>query len=201
VFNVFIKYIKDHVSISDKELDTIISVSSIKSLRRRQYLLQEGDVWKLIAFVVKGCLRTYTVDARGIEHINSFATENWWAGDRESLLTGKPSIYNIDAIEDSEILLITHDNYNMLCREIPAFNQMVTDIHNKSFISAQKRIHVAISYTSEQKYAAFIETYPQLVNRIPLHMIASFLGITPETLSRMRKTTAKNNSSPTDTYS
>jgi CRP-like cAMP-binding protein len=198
VFSVFIKYIRDRVSISDKELDAIIAVSAIKKLRRKQYLLQEGDVWKLIAFVVKGCLRTYTVDKRGVEHINSFSIENWWAGDRESLLTGKPSIYNIDAIEDSEILLIAHDNYDMLCKEIPAFNQMVADIHNRSFIAAQKRIHVAISYTAEEKYANFVETYPLLVNRIPLHMIASYLGITPETLSRMRKTVAKNSASPTN---
>jgi CRP-like cAMP-binding protein len=189
VFDVFIKYITDRVSISEKELDSIISVCSIKRLRRKQYLLQEGDIWKLIAFVVKGCLRTYTVDEQGLEHINSFSIENWWAGDRESLLTGKPSIYNIDAVEDSEILLITHENYNMLLREIPAFNQMVTDIHNKSFIAAQKRIHIAISYTAEQKYSAFLETYPQLANRIPLHMVASYLGITPETLSRIRKLT------------
>lgn len=189
MFDVFIKYITDRVSISEKELDSIISVCSIKRLRRKQYLLQEGDIWKLIAFVVKGCLRTYTVDEQGLEHINSFSIENWWAGDRESLLTGKPSIYNIDAVEDSEILLITHENYNMLLREIPAFNQMVTDIHNKSFIAAQKRIHIAISYTAEQKYSAFLETYPQLANRIPLHMVASYLGITPETLSRIRKLT------------
>jgi CRP-like cAMP-binding protein len=191
MFEVFQKYISDKISISDEDYQLIQSVCAFKKLRKRQYLLQEGDVWKYNAFVAKGFLRNYRLDEKGLEHILSFAPENWWAGDRESLLTGNPAKSNIDALEDSEVILIGKDNFEMLCRQIPEFNNMVNAILNKSFIVNQNRIHAAISFTAEQKYIMFMEKYADLSLRIPQSMIASFLGITPETLSRIRKETSK----------
>ncbi|MFC0512772.1 Crp/Fnr family transcriptional regulator [Mucilaginibacter angelicae] len=191
MFEIFKEYISQKATLTETEYAKIEAVCIIKKLRKRQYLLQEGDVWKYNAFITKGLVRFYSVDENGRENIVSFAKENWWTGDRASLLTGEPSKNNIDAIEDTELVLITKTNFDRLCREIPALNDMVNAILNKSFIASQSRIHAAIAFTAEQKYLNFAEKYPDLLLRIPQTMIASYLGITPETLSRVRKETVK----------
>jgi CRP-like cAMP-binding protein len=187
VIEVFKTYLKGKGNFTAEELETVANATVIKKVRKRQYLTQEGDVVKNHSFVTKGCLRTYTVDEKGVEHILNFAIENWWIGDRESIQTGKPSIYNIDAIEDSEVALISKDKFDRLCIEVPPFNDMINKLLQKSFLVAQNRIHTFISQTAEQKYLSFQEKYPHLTMRVPQSMIASFLGITAETLSRVRK--------------
>jgi CRP-like cAMP-binding protein len=191
VLSAFKNYIKKRVNITDEEWQMIQSVSILKKLHKKQYLLQETDVWKHYAFVVRGCLRTYAVDGMGNEHIVGFAIENWWAGDRESLLTGLPSKLNVDAIEESEVLLIKKEDFKALCKEIPAVNEMVMGIMEKSVIASQNRVQVAISFTAREKYLHFADQYPDFVRRIPQHMIASYLGISAETLSRIRKRESK----------
>lgn len=191
MIEIFKKYVLDKSEVSEADFSKIAEVCQVKKLRKRQYLLQEGDVWKYNAFVTKGCLRTYTLDNKGSEHIINFAVENWWTGDRESLTSGEPSIFNIDALEDSEVVLITKNKFDHLCHEIPAFNDMVNNILQKSFIVAQNRIHTFISLTAEEKYLKFLEKFPHLTMRVSQGMIASYLGITPETLSRLRKQTVK----------
>jgi len=191
VIEVFKNYLKNKGSYTQEELDTIAAATIVKKLRKHQYLLQEGDVSRYNVFVTKGCLRTYTVDEKGIEHILNFAVENWWLGDRESMETGEPSVYNIDAIEDSEVALLTKEKFDWLCREIPSFNNMVNAILQKSFLVAQNRIHTFISLTAEEKYVSFLEKYPHLAMRVPQSMIASYLGMTAETLSRIRKQIVK----------
>lgn len=123
----------------------------------------------------------------GVEHILTFAIENWWAGDRESLLTGSPSKLNIDAIEDTDVLLMKKDDFDHLHKTIPALHEMVMDIREKNSIASQHRINAAISYSAQEKYLNFIDQYPEIVSRVPQHMIASYLGISAETLSRVRK--------------
>ncbi|WP_440132987.1 Crp/Fnr family transcriptional regulator [Chitinophaga sancti] len=191
MFESFKQYILERSTISESDLLKIEAVCQYKKLRKKQYLLQEGDVWKYNAFIVKGCLRTFHVDDKGNEHILNFAIENWWTGDRESLQSGLPSIYNIEALEDAEIILITKDNFDQLCKEIPAFNDMINAILQKSFVASQGRIQTFLSLGAEEKYQRFIEKYPQLALRVPQGMIASYLGITAETLSRVRKNRTK----------
>ncbi len=191
MFDTFRKYVENKITLTDQDFELIQSVSTIKKLRKRQYLLQAGDVWRFNAFVCKGFVRTYFVDNKGLEHIMNFSPENYWTGDRESLASELPSKYNIDAIEDSEILLIRKAEFDLLCKAIPVFNDLINAILQKSFVVSQERIHVNITYTAEEKYTNFLAKFPAIANRVPQHMIASYLGITPETLTRVRKNAIK----------
>jgi CRP-like cAMP-binding protein len=191
VFEIFRKYIEGRISLTEEQFGRLQGLCIIKKLRKKQYLLQEGDTWKYHAFITKGCMRTYSIDEKGLEHIIYFGIENWWIGDKESLMFNQPSKYNIDAVEDSEVVLFTDPNFNLACKEIPAFNDMINNILQRSFANSQSRIQAAISYTAEEKYLNFLSKYPGFATRIPQSMIASYLGITPETLSRVRNLSAK----------
>ena len=187
VIDKFIQYLTDKTHLTVEEIGQIMQVCIPKKVRKKQLLLQEGDVWKYNAFVSNGFLRTYSIDDKGNEHILNFAPENYWSGDRESLMTGKPSRFNIEAIEDSDVVLITKENFDHLCRTIPNLNDLVNAILHKSFVVSQDRIHAGISLSAEEKYQKFLDQYPQIANRVPQHMIASYIGITPETLTRIRR--------------
>ena len=186
MFDVFINYLKSKFTLTDEQVILIQSVCHLKKLRKRQYLLQEGDVWRFNAFIQKGLVRTYRVDDKGQEHIIQFSSENWWAGDRYSYLSETAARCNIDAIEESEIVLITKADYDMLLETIPALNTFARMLLERTFVAAQNRIHADISFTAEEKYHEFLKTHPTLINRVPQHMIASYLGLSPETLSRVR---------------
>lgn len=191
MFGIFQKYLEKKIPLSGDELILIESVVMIKKLRKKQFLLQEGDIWKFNAFVSRGFLKTFSIDNNGREHIMNFSPEKYWTGDRESLTNGTPSRFNIDAIEDTEVVLIEHENFKMLCAKIPQFNDLINNILQKSFILSQNRIHANISLSAEEKYENFLDKFPMIVNRIPQHMIASYIGVTPETLTRIRRNATK----------
>lgn len=187
MFELLHQKINEKISITDQEWEICKSLFIPKKLRKRQYLLQEGDVCKYTAFVEKGMLRTYTVDEKGAEHILQFAPEGWWLSDLSSFLTNEPSMFNMDALEDSELLLITNTSRNELLQKVPAFERYFRILIENHLISTQKRLMGSLTETAEEKYAKFINTYTDCTQRVPQHMIASFLGITRETLSRIRK--------------
>lgn len=191
MFDIFRKYLEDKITLTNQDYELIESVSSFKKLRKRQYLLQAGDVFRFHAFVCKGFLRNYYVDEKGQDHIMQFAPENYWTGDGESMNSGLPSKYDIDAIEESEILLLRKEDFEMIRKTIPAFNDFVNETLRKNAVVLQERIHVNISLSAEKRYSDFISKYPSISNRVPLHMIASYLGVSAETLSRVRSQSAK----------
>lgn len=190
-FEIFKTYINSKVSITDGDFEKIREVSKVKKLRKKQYLLEEGNIWQNYAFVCSGCLRTYTIDEKSAEHVIKFSIENWWAGDRESLLNATPSKYNIDALEESLIIMIKKDDMERLSLEIPALSTMINDLINRTYIAAQNRVNDAMTYSTEERYNQFIKKFPDIFNRVPLHMIASYLGVSAERLSRIRSLSAK----------
>jgi CRP-like cAMP-binding protein len=189
MFDTFLQYVADYSSLklSDEEIEVIKQSFKLKKLRKRQYLLQEGDTSKYISFVIKGALRQYTVDDKGHEHIVRFGIERWWMGDYEGFMMKTPSRYNIDAIDDSELLQISYEQLEDLKKTVPAIEAMLKKIDQRSYISQQRRIHSSISNTAEDRYIELLNTYPEFLQRFPQNMIASYLGISPETLSRIRK--------------
>lgn len=176
--------------LSESETEVIRSVFVPKKIRKRQYFLQEGEVCKHAAFIVKGAMRQYSVDDKGLEHISRLFIEDWWVSDRESHVMHTPSKYNIDAWEDCDVLLLSRADYESRLIHIPAMNEMTRKIDENFAIATQKRV-AYMNLSAEERYAALLETNPKFIQRFPQHLIASYLGITKETLSRVRSHAVK----------
>ncbi|KQR94633.1 Crp/Fnr family transcriptional regulator [Chryseobacterium sp. Leaf180] len=162
-----------------------------RDISKHDFLLQAGEVCKYTFYVQKGLLRMYSIDKNGKEHIIQFAPENWLISDRSSLHFHEKSVYYIEAVEDSEILFLPEDFFNKLLNEFPNSIEKNNLILQKHVKSLQDRINSLLGETAEERYLKFIKMYPDLMMRVPQWMIASYLGITPESLSRVRKELAK----------
>ena len=187
-----ITYIKNHsvTPLTETDIEVIKEVFVPKKIRKRQYFLQEGEVCKYSAFIVKGAMRQYRVDDKGVEHIFRLSIENWWACDMESYLILTPSKYCIDAWEDCDVLLLTKANWLSHLNSMPAFNEMIRKVDENFIIATQARV-ATISLSAEERYEELKKTYPEFLQRFPQHIIASYLGITKETLSRIRSHAVK----------
>lgn len=187
MFELLFTKFDEKIQLTQDEKELSKSFFIPKKIRKKQYLLQEGDVSKYAAFVDKGFLRSYTVDNKGTEHILQFAFEGWWIADQYSFLTSTPSRYNIDALEDCELLLITKEAETQMLEKIPKLERYFRILLQNSLIATFKRLESSLSDTAEEKYNQLIRNCPTIVERVPQHMLASAMGITPETLSRIRK--------------
>jgi len=189
-----IKYIQQRSStpMTEENLKLIKEAFIPKKLRKRQFLLQEGEVCKNIAFIVKGATRQYTVDEKGYERILNLSVEGWWTSDRDSFQNNTPSIYNIDAWEETDLLLLPKANgfYDRV-NEIPAFTEMRIKLDDNNHVANQRRLQMSICNTADYRYEDLIRNYPEFITRFPQHIIASYLGITKETLSRIRNQAVK----------
>lgn len=188
-----LNYIRKYssISVSEEDFKLIKSHFTFKRLRKKQYFLQEGDVCKYFAFVLKGAMRQYYIDEKGIEHFVQLAIENWWVGDRESWVKLSPSRYTIDCWENSELLLITYEDVVKLSLLFPSLAEMMRKMDESNNIATQKRITSSISQTAERRYVDFAMEYPAILQRFPQYVIASYIGITKDTLSRIRKQSLK----------
>ncbi|GAB4014387.1 Crp/Fnr family transcriptional regulator [Spirosoma migulaei] len=174
------------VDLTEDEFTFLKTLFIPKKLRRKHYLLQEGDICKYITFVDKGLLRAYTVDSKGTEHIVQFAPEGWWTSDMYSFLTGERSDYTIEALEDAELLLVDRANMERMVSGVPKMERYLRIMLQNNYVATHRRIVLSLSQSAEEKYTEFVQRYPEIVQRVPQHMIASYLGITPAFLSRIR---------------
>jgi CRP-like cAMP-binding protein len=192
----FKKYISDKIRITDQQFEEVTSTLVSREVKKEALLLKQGDVCSQVFFTSKGLLRAYTLDNAEKEHIIQFGPEGSWVADRNSFYFNQPSMFFIDAVEDSEVIYIGHEFYTKAEKLIPDFNDFnVMALHN-SIRFMQRRINLLLGATAEQRYLDFIELYPNLTLRVPQWMIASYLGITPESLSRVRKELASRNFIP-----
>lgn len=186
MWDLLIKNLSKFVPLDPREAEIIQSLFTYKKYRRKQYILQEGDVTRYETFIVKGVTRTYEVDDRGQEHIIQFGLEDWWVGDLYSFLTGNPTTYNIDCLEDTEVLHITKVDLETLYEKVPKMERHFRIMIQNAFIASTKRLSASLAKSAPERYEEFINKYPQIEQRVANHQIASYLGITPQTLSRIR---------------
>lgn len=187
MFQQLFDSIQEKVTLTPAEMEICKTFFIPKKLRKKQTLLQEGDICIHNAFVEKGIMRSFFTDEKGNEHIVQFAIEGWWITDLSSFLTKSNSIYTIEALEDCELLLLTMEARETLIDKIPMFERYQRLLLQNAYIANQARINSALTETAEEKYVKVGLAYPGIIKRVPQHMIASYLGLKPETLSRVRK--------------
>jgi CRP-like cAMP-binding protein len=175
-----------YITLDPTEKEYFISLLHSRLVKRRQALFHEGDVCRQSAFVIAGCLRGYSIDDEGTEHVIGFAPEDWWIADMYSLLTQKPGILTVDALEDTTVLLLGIDEQNALYERVPKFERFFRILVEKSLVAHQRRLIESMSLSAEQRYRNFCARYPSLVERVAQKHIASYIGVTPEFFSKMR---------------
>ena len=186
-------YLTSNAGLDSHYLERLLSNCKVKTIDKGAFLLREGEHCRHSFFVENGLLRQFSIDRKGKEHVIQFAPENWFVSDRESAYFNQPSAYYIQALEDSKVLLLEEELLVRLSQEDQAFNEFNNKLLHNHIRQLQKRINLLLSATAEERYLNFIDIYPDLLLRVPQTMVASYLGITPESLSRVRKDLATKN--------
>jgi len=186
MYEQFFRKFDEKVPLTAEEQDFVKQYLTPKKLRKKQYLLQVGDICKHLCVVEKGALKAYVLDEAGQEHITAFALEGWTMGDLSSFIRQEPATLNIDALEDCELVLISKPAHDELLRKMPKYETYIRILMTDAYMALQKRTANMISLPLNDRYNALTQMYPNIVQRVPQHMIASFMGLSPETLSRVR---------------
>ena len=186
-FDSLQNYLQARATFSEQDFIFIKTLFICRTLRAGESLHQAGEVARYAAFVARGCLRSYVIDPKGKEHIVMFAPETWWLADNISLATKTPSQYFVDAIEDSDVLLIEPASHEKLVEKVPAYAAAFRKGLQRHSAAKDQRIVKSLSSSAEERYLDFLSTYPSIATRVPQWMVASYLGVSPETISRIRK--------------
>jgi CRP-like cAMP-binding protein len=187
MFEKLIESIKEKVDLSESDIEILKPFFIPKKMRKRQYVLNAGDVCQYITFVEKGMLRSFTVDAEGYEHVVQFAIEGWWVSDVGSFVSGKDALYNIEALEDCELLHLNKSGMDELLVKLPVMERFFRLLMQGNIVALQRRVIAYMSLSAEEKYLKLMEVAPDVMQRASQQHIASYLSITPETLSRIRR--------------
>lgn len=180
-------YLQKSIALTDEQFDSVAKDLKVKKFDKNEILLSKGEISTKTYFVTDGLLRSYSIDSKGKTHIIQFAPELWWMSERNGVLFNEASEFFIDAIEPTEAIIISKDFMVNAAQLVPCFGDLNNKMLNNAIRFMQKRINMLLSATAEERYLDFIKLYPNLTLRVPQWMIASYLGITPESLSRVRK--------------
>ncbi len=186
-YGLLIKNISKHISLTDEEMSYLTGLMLCRHVAKKQFLLKEGQVAKNISYVNSGALRAYYTDKDGNENIIMFAINDWWVTDIYSFTTGQPALLSIEAMENSMVYDLSKTNLEELFTTVPKFERFFRIIMQNSYVREQLRSIQNLSISAEERYINFVTKYPQFVQRVPQKQIASYLGITPEFLSAIRK--------------
>lgn len=186
-FELLRKNIEQYIRITDAEFEQFTANFHLKKIKKKTFLLREGDICKYEAFVTKGCFRIYYSNDQGDAQILYFATETWWATDIDSFTNQRPSTLNIEALEDSEVLLISKPDKDTLYETLPKVEKMFRIMNQKSLVTFQRRVISSLGKTADKRYLEFVEKYPELEQRLNQQQLAAYLGISHEFLSKIRK--------------
>lgn len=178
--------IRKYVSLSEEDITLLDEVLTIRKIKKKQWIITPGEVCKTEFFVNKGCFRSYFIDDNGHEHITKFATEGWWITDISSFYTGKPGHMYVEALEDGEVTPLRKEVLDTLADKIPQLNKYFKLVYQKGLANSCDRLLRTISSSATEHYLRFIEEYTDIEKRVPQYMIASYLGITPEFLSKAK---------------
>ena len=183
----FISHIRKYIDLDDHSVELLLKYITPLKLKRKEFLLKEGQVCQSIYFVEKGCLRMYFIDNKLNEQITQFALEHWWMADHFSFLDNKPSPYFIQTVEKSEILEISASSFEAMLRELPQMERYFRIVMQRAVAAAQLRNKYMYEMSKEEFYQHFSTSFPEFVQRVPQYMIASYLGLTPQYVSELRK--------------
>lgn len=181
-----LKYISNYIDLTPNEIVILESKITVRKYLKGQYIVQQGDICKYECFVLSGCTKTFYVDKEGQEHILMFSIEDWWTSDMGSFITQTPADFNVQCLENSELVMFSYDVIEDLYRDIPKLERFFRQIIEKAFVASQKRIVRNFSMSAKEQYLYFRDQYPLIEQRIPQYMIASYLGITKEFLSKIK---------------
>ncbi len=184
--NLIIKNVSRFIDLTDLEKQKYISLLKEVNIKKRDFLLQAGDVARYEYFITKGCLKTYSIDEEGKQHISMFGIEDYWTTDMASFISGEPSHFFVEALEDTELLAMPRTKYDLLFQEIPKFERFYRILYQRSLMSYIRRSNLNISMTAEERYIRFMERYPHIVRRIKQKDLAAYIGVTPEFISMIK---------------
>ncbi|WP_431291769.1 Crp/Fnr family transcriptional regulator [Pedobacter sp. P26] len=187
MFEILIKHIRDKVDLNQTDLILLKTFFTGKRLKRKAFLLREGEICNHLAFVSSGILKSFVSDEKGQDRINLFAFEGWWISDFNSFINREKALLNISAIENAELLLISFDDYEALTLQIPLMDRYFRILYQNSLVTKDRRLMISNKSTAMEKYRSLVHHNPDMVKRIPHTLIASYLGLSPETVSRIRK--------------
>ncbi len=185
--SLLLDHVLQYITLTTEEQAYFMSLLKRRTLKKRQFLVQAGEPSKYDSFVIRGCLRATYTRPDGQEYIVQFAIEGWWIGDVDSFLTGEPATYNVEALEDCELLQLDYPSLEELFKVVPQFERYFRLIFQRSFVHLQRRVLAGLSQTAEERYLEFARQYPEILRRVPQYHVAAYLGITPEFLSQLRQ--------------
>lgn len=183
---ILIDYINRQVELKPEEAKLLLSYLEYRKFLKGQYFVQQGDICRYSGFVVKGCTKTFYVDKDGQEHVIMFSIEEWWTSDMSSFITQQPANFNVQFLEHTEMILFPYQNNERILQEIPIMERFFRKIVERAFVASQNRIVRNLSLTAKERYLFFRKQYPKIEQRVPQYLIASYLGITKEFLSKIK---------------